>query len=347
MGYLPNRPTGDDAEALFAQAQWDKTHGSKGRLNNSTTVKVRRTHKGIFFAAAPHSKGGVAVKMFAISDLVNDNYFTAKEWNGSSAGATVTIAKQVGARLITDEMKDGHAFVYTPIDDNNRISNGTDPQTVFPAYVKINNRDGLNMPDARDFQQIVFAAKSKNGTGIKDASGAKIDWIEIGPARSWINKAIGADIQAMIVTGESGDYVFAQSVTLGVNPTNGLLTAAPSGNSVRVAKPYGLRSTNKPSAPFGGTAGTYVIFPAYVNTDISGIPGGMGGTGYPQYIWVESNPIGGTGVGFLGPGGTWGVVTNQDTNRDARRWYWQKDICIDSVQQFQMFAASPPYPNSI
>lgn len=64
MSYLPRRPTGSTPEALFDQAVWDNVFGPASKLNNSSTVSVRKTSQGFFFKAFPPGATGGAVDIF-------------------------------------------------------------------------------------------------------------------------------------------------------------------------------------------------------------------------------------------------------------------------------------------
>lgn len=56
-GFNPLEPSGVSPEAVFAQSVNRKVHGPEMRLNNSATVKVRRTTKGIFLVIKPQRGG--------------------------------------------------------------------------------------------------------------------------------------------------------------------------------------------------------------------------------------------------------------------------------------------------
>lgn len=54
-GTLPPRPTGSTPEARFMQWLWDNWHANV--IQDSSSVKVNRTTKGIRLEAAPQSRG--------------------------------------------------------------------------------------------------------------------------------------------------------------------------------------------------------------------------------------------------------------------------------------------------
>jgi hypothetical protein len=56
-GFIPKRPTGSTASALFMQAVWDQLWSERGRFCDTATVKVRQTGRGFFWDSAAGGGG--------------------------------------------------------------------------------------------------------------------------------------------------------------------------------------------------------------------------------------------------------------------------------------------------
>jgi hypothetical protein len=148
---------------------------------------------------------GSAAKAFAISELVEEDYFIARELSNVhdvsgtttfDVGATdIKIAKPPGIRRsITSELIDGETITYADTGssavDNNRIANdGTDDesQCVYPRYTTLSTL-GYSGTVPAHAQCVIYAIETDGLAGVLDDDGSPLDWIELLPARVWAKR---------------------------------------------------------------------------------------------------------------------------------------------------------------
>ena len=189
--YNQRKPTGFDAESRFDQAVWDRTHGQRANFNNSSTVKVSSTSKGITLHAAPASSGGVILSPYVVTTLFGAaDYVGAKRWNpaansgaGDFTGSEVKVAKFISSQQPESEFIDGVQFNYDYTLDNFRFCYQDETlveyQVCHPRYRAYSADAGHDISES-----LIYVARVQGGTGILDDNGRMIFLAEIN-ARFW------------------------------------------------------------------------------------------------------------------------------------------------------------------
>lgn len=143
----------------------------------SQGVIVDRKSNGTGFKIIPSEVGESGlVKQFRVQSQ-EDDYLVCKEFDGTTEGETVNVAKPHGLRvsgwngqfvIYTLEAPLGGAplsVTYTKVTASHRTSftapNTSEHQAIRPFYV--------------NGQTVIFASRSENGTGVSDAP----DWIDL------------------------------------------------------------------------------------------------------------------------------------------------------------------------
>ena len=200
----PTPPSGAGSEASYHRRAMDCLKRSFPSAGVGLVAKETPSGVVLSLAGNPPSGGGgngLIVHMFAITQLVGLDYFYAKFWNGTNLGREIAIAKSPRLRpSVISELIDGITITYAPITtnpydptgDNNRLAAdpaaNTESQVVFPRYTTLTDL-GLVQPDVlSNCQAVIFAAFPKNGTGVTQAGGKKIEWVEMQPARVWAKR---------------------------------------------------------------------------------------------------------------------------------------------------------------
>lgn len=202
MAYSPKRPTGSTPEALFMQWMYDQIKALQPR--KSPTVRFDRNKDGIVYHAAPGGSGGSPLMLCMITSLYggeeqNVDYIGVTPWTfspddsgtdftqeGQLTGSEFMCAKCVSGQQPASETIDSEEIDYFYSDDNTRNAvpqlTGTEAHVMHPRYMAY---DEDNPPtDVR--QTLVLVMRVQGGwTGVQDANGNNIAYIEVQPNRYW------------------------------------------------------------------------------------------------------------------------------------------------------------------
>lgn len=175
-GPTPRRPTGNNAEAQFAQAVWDRLWGAQ-RVMSVPGAIVNRTTRGV--AVIPKARaggGGVGeMRQAKITTLNADDYISVKFWDGSGyVGDEFNVARSWASRMVASDTIDGTTYDYSYADDNNRTSDDgvtEESQVLYPRFVVGK----------------VISVGPIDYSGVDDGDG-DLKWIEVNTAREWVKK---------------------------------------------------------------------------------------------------------------------------------------------------------------
>lgn len=125
---------------------------------------------------------GSAVTIYKISTIPagKKDYFMAKTWDGTTLGGTeIAIAKRDQQKpSITAVTILGTDITYTYADDNHRTSSdGVNPDQSEEVYEPYE-------VDSGNTSGIVYAGRTTNATGVVDADGNPVTWLDLTP-RVW------------------------------------------------------------------------------------------------------------------------------------------------------------------
>lgn len=178
----PLLPTGSNCEADFAQKVHGKVFGPRGKIRNSSTVKVDYRHDGVYLRVKPW-KGGAAstptqTKRLHFKQMFGD-YFMTQE------GIAVAKPWLLRASRTTQNDFDGNTWNITYLNDNSSkayqsrkkvFSTTTEYQRISPPY---------NVND-----EIVAEQMDDTGISYIDSHGnpQAVTWAEVRPGRMWARR---------------------------------------------------------------------------------------------------------------------------------------------------------------
>ena len=198
MGFIPNRPTGSDKQALFDQWVYDQVQSLQPR--NSPTLRVaRRDTKGIEYIADAGGQGGTSLIQCVVTQCFGEpdgdpvDYIGVTKFDfatNSLSGSQFLCAKQYSARQPASEVIDGQLIVYSnynadslPANSNDNVRLATYIDGTYQWQV-VHNRYlpyGDPLPDGAD---LLTVSKLQNQVGM-EASGETVQYIEVSPFRAW------------------------------------------------------------------------------------------------------------------------------------------------------------------
>lgn len=223
MAYIPPKPSGDTAEALFMQAVWERVFGKSSRFHSVPgQYDVNETEQGTYLDIKIRPGGGkpgktvdATYKMMAIRSLgsnlvpalpdllicssVDLNFIPPKVQGDSIYVAKARTQRRPvkefffdnGANVTQNYTYFGPTAADSSFGDNFRNATdgiNTELESVVPRYLTALMLSGKNMPQDQSF---IYVLDLGFPTGVVDPTGADVTKIEALPARMW-SKVVNA-----------------------------------------------------------------------------------------------------------------------------------------------------------
>jgi hypothetical protein len=189
MSYLPKRPTGSTAEALFDQWVYDQLT-RRLKLNGSPTVKLRKTAQGITIEAVPQLGGGAMATlpvqffhfktMFANYFIATDGTRIAKDYKLRNSTVQETTSEGTVYQMAYQGAGTGAIAYIARIKTGGNIPSPGEYQRISPIY-STGSRDEIL---ALQIATTVITESADTGVAV----GTPVGWIELKPARQWLRK---------------------------------------------------------------------------------------------------------------------------------------------------------------
>lgn len=194
---IPPRPTGSDTFAHWAQVVHDRLFGREANLVDSPTATWNQTANGISInASGGGAAGGTVLIACVVTELFNKDYFGVTKYDPTTEqlqGSQFNCAKCITARQSAGERIDGEKITYDNYgmgslpennSDNTRLAHfgviNQEWQVMHPRYLEWPPLSG-----ATTDQFILYVSKTSRPTGVIDADGKNLNWIEVQPNRFW------------------------------------------------------------------------------------------------------------------------------------------------------------------
>lgn len=192
---FPPRTTGFEPLATWQQAVEQEIEGLQPI--NTPTVRADRRPRGIAYNAAPPGGTGTTVQLCVVTQLFGSDVAGAFDYIGVTlfdadtqtlSGSQFICAKCITARGPISEVIDGQVISYSQyLNDIQRFalntgSNASEFDSIHPRYIAWPGA----LPENADVGQYeLFVARTVNATGVLDADGNDIFYVEISPCRYW------------------------------------------------------------------------------------------------------------------------------------------------------------------
>lgn len=167
---MPPSPTGSNREAAFHRSTWQKLHGGELRFNDSASVRVSRTTRGIQFRAKRPAGNVSLPELMEVIEFHFDYLVCRPEGAPSDGTGDVNVALKPELRSTIDEQVifgDTWTFdTYTEADQSRMAHLGeTDQQEwITPAFLV---RDGTTEGDWVAVQRFKSAKLTIDGVALK------------------------------------------------------------------------------------------------------------------------------------------------------------------------------------